>query len=210
VDWAGSESLGVDPDTGVLDKYHVLIALMLSSQTKDQVVAEAMAALRAKGLSVDGVLAMSDAELNGCIAKVGFHNNKTRFIKAATAILKDRYAGAVPATAEELCQLPGVRPPLPPYLPSWPGPPNTARQRARRPSSLRAHPTPSARHGRPPLPPRAYGAASARPARRGPVPPSRPTIRRATPPLPLSTTPAHRRGGLMERATTGPRRVQPV
>jgi len=32
VDWAGSEALGVEGD--VVDKYHVLIALMLSSQTK--------------------------------------------------------------------------------------------------------------------------------------------------------------------------------
>ena len=109
VDWAGSESLGVDPTTGQLDRYHVLIALMLSSQTKDQVVAEAMAKLRAKGLSVEAVLRMSDEELNACIAKVGFHNNKTRYIKAATAMLKDRFGGTVPATAEELCQLPGVR-----------------------------------------------------------------------------------------------------
>eukprot|EP00961_Rhodomonas_salina_P196670 2654352-Rhodomonas_salina.3 len=37
VDWAGSEALGVDKSTNQIDKFHVLIALMLSSQTKDQV-----------------------------------------------------------------------------------------------------------------------------------------------------------------------------
>jgi hypothetical protein len=42
VDWAGSESLGTDQDSGEVDKFHTLIALMLSSQTKDQVVADAM------------------------------------------------------------------------------------------------------------------------------------------------------------------------
>ena len=50
VDWAGSESLGKDPITGEIDKYHALISLMLSSQTKDQVVAEAMGKLRARAL----------------------------------------------------------------------------------------------------------------------------------------------------------------
>lgn len=85
---------------------------MLSSQTKDQVVAEAMSALRCKGLSIDSVLQMADEDLNKCIAKVGFHNNKTRFIKAATAILKERHGGRIPATAEELCELPGVRMPV--------------------------------------------------------------------------------------------------
>ncbi len=99
--------------TGQVDKYHVLIALMLSSQTKDQVVAEAMSALKARGLSIDSVLQMTDEELNHCIAKVGFHNNKTKFIKAATAILKERFGGSIPTTAEELCDLPGVRPHVP-------------------------------------------------------------------------------------------------
>jgi hypothetical protein len=42
VDWAGSESLGTDQASGEVDKFHTLLALMLSSQTKDQVVADAM------------------------------------------------------------------------------------------------------------------------------------------------------------------------
>ncbi|KAJ1492066.1 hypothetical protein T484DRAFT_1881661, partial [Baffinella frigidus] len=75
VDWAGSEALGVD-EQGRVDKYHVLVALMLSSQTKDQVVADAMRKLKARGLTMANVVAMPDEELDGYIAKVGFHNNK--------------------------------------------------------------------------------------------------------------------------------------
>eukprot|EP00292_Cryptomonas_paramecium_P012457 CAMPEP_0113723906 /NCGR_PEP_ID=MMETSP0038_2-20120614/38738_1 /TAXON_ID=2898 /ORGANISM="Cryptomonas paramecium" /LENGTH=367 /DNA_ID=CAMNT_0000653657 /DNA_START=196 /DNA_END=1299 /DNA_ORIENTATION=+ /assembly_acc=CAM_ASM_000170 len=110
VDWAGSEILGIDPNSGKLNQYHALIALMLSSQTKDQVVAEAMSNLRQRGLTIDSVLGMSDADLNACIRKVGFHNNKTKFIKAATEIIKNRYEGNLPPTVAGLCELPGVGP----------------------------------------------------------------------------------------------------
>ena len=107
VDWAGCEVVGRG------DEFHILIALMLSSQTKDQVVSETMFALKAwprGGLSVDSVLAMTDRELDGLIAKVGFHNNKTKYIKQTAQILKDRYKGRVPQTAHELCALPGIGP----------------------------------------------------------------------------------------------------
>ena len=43
VDWAGCEVVGKG------DEFHILVALMLSSQTKDQVVSEAMQALKARG-----------------------------------------------------------------------------------------------------------------------------------------------------------------
>ena len=85
---------------------------MLSSQTKDQTVAEAMNNLisNPRGLSVESVLAMSDEELDGLIAKVGFHNNKTKYIKGAAQILMDRFGGKVPNTAEGLISLPGIGP----------------------------------------------------------------------------------------------------
>lgn len=53
-------------------RYQSLIALMLSSQTKDQVTFAAMERLRARGLTVDNVLNMSDEELGKLIYPVGF------------------------------------------------------------------------------------------------------------------------------------------
>ncbi|EKX54994.1 hypothetical protein GUITHDRAFT_54498, partial [Guillardia theta CCMP2712] len=91
-------------------EFHALVALMLSSQTKDQVVAEAMITMKKRGLTVDSVLEMSDKELDSMISKVGFHNNKTKFIKQAAMILKEKHGGRVPRTLEELCELPGVGP----------------------------------------------------------------------------------------------------
>jgi endonuclease-3 len=51
---------------------------MLSSQTKDEVTAAAVKQLCEKGLTVNGILALSDSEVDSCIAKVGFHNRKTK------------------------------------------------------------------------------------------------------------------------------------
>jgi endonuclease-3 len=41
---------------------------------------------------------------------VGFHNNKTKYIKEVVEILKEEYAGDVPPTAAEMMELPGVGP----------------------------------------------------------------------------------------------------
>ncbi len=107
VDWAGCEVVGKG------NPFHILVALMLSSQTKDQVVHDAMRALQSwerGGLTVDSILDMTDTELDTLIAKVGFHNNKTKYIKQSAQILKDKYGSKVPQTAEDLCSLPGIGP----------------------------------------------------------------------------------------------------
>ncbi|KFR16476.1 Endonuclease III-like 1, partial [Opisthocomus hoazin] len=91
-------------------RYQVLLSLMLSSQTKDQVTSAAMLRLRQRGLTVDSVLQMDDATLGQIIYPVGFWRNKVKFIKQTTAILKQKYGGDIPRTVEELVQLPGVGP----------------------------------------------------------------------------------------------------
>ncbi|KAL2256250.1 hypothetical protein VTK26DRAFT_1934 [Humicola hyalothermophila] len=88
VDTMGCERLA-DPNASARDRrFQTLVALMLSSQTKDTVNAEAMARLRAElppcrpgappGLNLENMLAVDPAVLNELIGKVGFHNNKTR------------------------------------------------------------------------------------------------------------------------------------
>jgi endonuclease III len=92
-------------------RFQVLIALMLSSQTKDAVVGEAMRNLQAYGLTVDKIAQTSPETLNELIRKVGFHNNKTKYIKQAVEILQSEYNGDIPPTADEMIQkLPGVGP----------------------------------------------------------------------------------------------------
>lgn len=86
---------------------------MLSSQTKDEITAAAIENLKSHkpgGLTVDSILSMDSKTLNGYICKVGFHNNKTRYLKETAVMLKEKYDGDIPKTIEGLVELPGVGP----------------------------------------------------------------------------------------------------
>ncbi|XP_021106973.1 endonuclease III-like protein 1 isoform X3 [Heterocephalus glaber] len=115
-----------------VQRYQVLLALMLSSQTKDQVTAGAMQRLRAQGLTVNRILQTDDNTLGKLIYPVGFwrvslahgdragvtlawqrhrrQRSKVKFIKQTSAILQQRYDGDIPASLAELVALPGVGP----------------------------------------------------------------------------------------------------
>jgi endonuclease III len=125
VDTMGCEDL-FWPTAPPQDKrYHTLTALMLSSQTKDTVTAAAMQRLHtelvpqepagdgelpASGLTVQNILSCDPKHLDNLIGKVGFHNNKTRYIKAASEMLTNEFNGDIPDTVEGLTRLPGVGP----------------------------------------------------------------------------------------------------
>ena len=111
VDTMGCERLA-DPKASEKDRrYHVLVSLMLSSQTKDTVNAAVMGALKARGLSVKRILdETTEDEFHELIKPVGFHNVKTKNIRRATQILRDEYDEDVPNTMEALLALPGVGP----------------------------------------------------------------------------------------------------
>ena len=87
---------------------------MLSSQTKDTTNAIAMRRLQSElpspGLTLANIVAVDPGKLNEMIFVVGFHNNKTRYIKATALILRDQWAGDIPDSIEGLMSLPGVGP----------------------------------------------------------------------------------------------------
>lgn len=94
-------------------RYQTLVALQLSSQTKDPVVSQAIKNLQSHpdgGLTVESVLSMPDQVLNSYISKVGFHNRKTIYLKQTAAILKEKYDSDIPRSVEEMMDLPGVGP----------------------------------------------------------------------------------------------------
>jgi len=91
-------------------EFQILVAAMLSSQTKDQCVKKAMDSLLISDLSVEGVLAMSEEEIDEKIKMVGFHATKARNIKAVAQIIKNEYGGSVPANFDHLVTFPGVGP----------------------------------------------------------------------------------------------------
>jgi endonuclease-3 len=110
VDNHGSEALPQRTHGNKTFRFQVLIALMLSSQTKDAIVGETMRALQTHGLDIDNISETSPEALNALIRRVGFHNNKTKYIKETVEILKSRYDGDIPPNATEIMTLPGVGP----------------------------------------------------------------------------------------------------
>jgi endonuclease-3 len=120
VDTMGCDRLGLDTVSPKVKRYHTLTALMLSSQTKDTTNAVAMRRLQTElppyekgapvGLNLENILAVDPKLLNELIWVVGFHNNKTKYIKAAADIIRDSWNGDIPDTAEGLMSLPGVGP----------------------------------------------------------------------------------------------------
>ncbi|KAI4723757.1 DNA glycosylase [Aureobasidium sp. EXF-10728] len=113
VDTMGCESLAERDRSPIDRRLQTLIALMLSSQTKDTVTAVAMKTLQENlegGFNLAALLTVEPERLNELIAKVGFHNNKTKYIKATAEILRDRFNGDIPDTIEGLVSLPGVGP----------------------------------------------------------------------------------------------------
>ncbi|KAM0213020.1 hypothetical protein ACHAQI_004540 [Fusarium lateritium] len=126
VDTMGCERLADQSASPKDQRFHTLVALMLSSQTKDTVNAVVMRKMQTElppfqtgappGLNLDNILAIDPKLLNEFIWAVGFHNNKTKFvlpdryIKQAAEILRDKWDGDIPDTLEGLVSLPGVGP----------------------------------------------------------------------------------------------------
>lgn len=110
VDSDGSEALPEKQFGPETFRFQVLIALMLSSQTKDAVVGDTMRKLQKHGLTVERIGKTPPEKLNELIRKVGFHNNKTKYIKQVVDILYEHYNGDIPTNAEELMALPGIGP----------------------------------------------------------------------------------------------------
>ncbi|KAL9017636.1 MAG: hypothetical protein Q9185_005032 [Variospora sp. 1 TL-2023] len=114
VDTMGCESLAEDNRSPQDQRFQTLIALMLSSQTKDTTTALAIRRLQtslpAPGLTLSNILSVTPAALNALIHPVGFHNNKTKYIKATATLLAERFNNDIPDTAEGLMSLPGVGP----------------------------------------------------------------------------------------------------
>jgi endonuclease-3 len=113
VDTMGCESLAEDSRSPRDRRFQTLVALMLSSQTKDTVTAVAMKNLQDNllgGFTLESILAVEPDVLNELIGKVGFHNNKTKFIKSTAEILRDQFDSDIPDTIDGMISLPGVGP----------------------------------------------------------------------------------------------------
>lgn len=88
--------------------FELLIATILSAQCTDERVNIVTATLFRKYTKPEDYLAAPQAELEKDINSVTFFRNKSKSIRGASRIIVEKHAGRVPATMEELIELPGV------------------------------------------------------------------------------------------------------
>ena len=90
------------------DAFQVLIATMLSAQTKDAVTAAASARLFRVARTPRTMAKLPIPEIERLIYPVSFYRNKAVFVKQTCEQIMTRFAGRVPSTMDDLLTLPGV------------------------------------------------------------------------------------------------------
>jgi endonuclease III len=90
------------------DPFQVLVATMLSAQTKDAVTHAASTRLFRVARTPRTMAALPEKKIERLIYPVSFYRNKAVHVKLTCEQILTRYAGVVPSTMEELLTLPGV------------------------------------------------------------------------------------------------------
>ena len=90
------------------DPFQVLIATMLSAQTKDAVTAAASKRLFRVARTPRSMVKLTHAQIRKLIYPVSFYRNKAVHVKETCRQILERFGGRVPSTMDELLTLPGV------------------------------------------------------------------------------------------------------
>jgi endonuclease-3 len=90
------------------DPFQVLVATMLSAQTRDAVTHAASTRLFRVARTPRTMARLTVKQIEQLIYPVSFYRNKAVHVKRACEQLVSRYGGRVPDTMEELLTLPGV------------------------------------------------------------------------------------------------------
>lgn len=88
--------------------YELLVATMLSAQCTDERVNKVTPALFDRFPDAAAAAAVEPEEVEPYVRSTGFFHNKARSIVGASRLLMERHGGEVPASMEELLELPGV------------------------------------------------------------------------------------------------------
>lgn len=105
VDTMGCYSIGFG-HKGDIKKFHILVGLLFSSQTKDEVTYSAMVKLT-KLLGIitpENILKMAPEEIHSCISKIGYHNKKLKYL----IDISKKVINKMPTCFEEVIKLPGI------------------------------------------------------------------------------------------------------
>jgi endonuclease-3 len=95
-------------DEQVDNAFQVLIATMLSAQTRDAVTSSASRRLFAVAPTPAAMAKLTTARIQKLIFPVSFYRNKAVHVRETCRQLLDRFDGRVPTTMNELLTLPGV------------------------------------------------------------------------------------------------------
>ena len=90
------------------DPFEVLIATMLSAQTRDAVTAAASARLFRAAQTPKTMARLTERQIIKLIYPVSFYRHKAAHVKRTCRILVEEHNGRVPATMDQLLALPGV------------------------------------------------------------------------------------------------------
>src|SRR5688572_13028535 len=90
------------------DPFQVLIATLLSAQTKDAVTAAASERLFKVASTPETMVKLPVSRIERLIYPVSFYRNKARHVKQACRQILDNFGGVVPHTMDELLTLAGV------------------------------------------------------------------------------------------------------
>ena len=88
--------------------FDVLIATMLSAQTRDAVTAEASRRLFRVARTPRTIAKLTAKQIEQLIYPVSFYRHKSVHVKQTCEQIMSRFGGVVPSTMEELLTLPGV------------------------------------------------------------------------------------------------------
>src|SRR3954454_19622438 len=90
------------------DPFQVLVATMLSAQTKDAVTAAASARLFRVARTPKSMAKLPVARIQELIYPVSFYRNKAVHVQETCRQILARFGNTVPSTMQELLTLPGV------------------------------------------------------------------------------------------------------
>jgi len=90
------------------DPFLILIATMLSAQTRDEVTAAASRRLFRVARTPRTLATLPAREIERLIYPVSFYRNKAVHVREACRQILERFGGVVPRTMEDLLTLPGV------------------------------------------------------------------------------------------------------
>jgi endonuclease-3 len=90
------------------DPFQVLIATMLSAQTRDAVTAAASRQLFRVARTPQAMAKLTTSRIERLIYPVSFYRNKAVHVRETCRQILERFNGRVPTTMEELLTLPGV------------------------------------------------------------------------------------------------------